>query len=82
MPAPKIFHSVLDKLFLKLNVKVTKNRVIMRIMWAGVLGGEFAQNVGFSCMLISDGSVVSFQQTAVAVLASVVVFLKTAVAVL
>ena len=31
---------------------------------------------------ISDGSVVSFQKTAVAVLASVVVFLKTAVAVL
>ena len=30
----------------------------------------------------SDGSVVSFQKTAVAVLASVVVFLKTAVAVL
>ena len=34
------------------------------------------------CMYISDGSVVSFQKTAVAVLASVVVFLKTAVAVL
>ena len=31
---------------------------------------------------ISDGSVVSFQKTAVAVLASVVVFLKTAVAVI
>ena len=31
---------------------------------------------------ISDGSVVSFQKTAVAVLAPVVVFLKTAVAVL
>ena len=30
----------------------------------------------------SDGSVVSFQETAVAVLASVVVFLKTAVVVL
>ena len=39
-----------------------------------------------SCMrcvvYFSDGSVVSFQKTAVAVLASVVVFLKTAVAVL
>ena len=35
------------------------------------------------CMLwTSDGSVVSFQKTAVAVLASVVVFFKTAVAVL
>jgi len=33
-------------------------------------------------LLISDGSVVSFQKTAVAVLASVVVFLITAVAVL
>ena len=33
-------------------------------------------------MLTSDGSVVSFQKTAVAVLASVVIFLKTAVAVL
>ena len=31
---------------------------------------------------VSDGSVVSFQKTAVAVLASVVVFLKTVVAVL
>ena len=31
---------------------------------------------------ISDGSVVSFQKTAVAVLAAVVVFLKTVVAVL
>ena len=37
-----------------------------------------------SCVHVrySDGSVVSFQKTAVAVLASVVVFLKTAVAVL
>ena len=33
-------------------------------------------------IVISDGSVVSFQKTAVAVLASVVVFFKTAVAVL
>ena len=33
-------------------------------------------------MQTSDGSVVSFQKTAVAVLASVVVFLKTAVVVL
>ena len=33
-------------------------------------------------LCISDGSVVSFQKTAVAVLASVEVFLKTAVAVL
>ena len=38
------------------------------------------QRARFVC--ISDGSVVSFQKTAVAVLASVVVFLKTAVAVL
>ena len=35
-----------------------------------------------SYVCISDGSVVSFQKTAVAVLASVVVFLKTVVAVL
>ena len=36
-----------------------------------------------SCVIqSSNGSVVSFQKTAVAVLASVVVFLKTAVAVL
>ena len=35
-----------------------------------------------TCGYISDGSVVSFQKTAVAVLASVEVFLKTAVAVL
>ena len=34
------------------------------------------------CNYISDGSVVSFQKTAVGVLASVVVFLITAVAVL
>ena len=34
------------------------------------------------CLWFSDGSVVSFQKIAVAVLASVVVFLKTAVAVL
>ena len=33
-------------------------------------------------MCTTDGSVVSFQKTAVAVLASVVVFLKTRVAVL
>ena len=33
-------------------------------------------------LLTSDGSVVSFQKTAVAVLASVVIFFKTAVAVI
>ena len=36
----------------------------------------------FEYIYISDGSFVSFQKTAVAVLASVVVFLKSAVAVL
>ena len=36
----------------------------------------------FIYVCISDGSVVSFQKTAVAVLASVVIFFKTAVAVL
>ena len=36
----------------------------------------------FKLLLFSDGSVVSFQKTAVSALASVVVFLKTAVAVL
>ena len=41
--------------------------------------GDVASN---EIVYISDGSVVSFQKTAVAVLAPVVVFLKTAVAVL
>ena len=35
-----------------------------------------------ACVYATDGFVVSFQKTAVAVLASVVVFLKTTVAVL
>ena len=43
---------------------------------------KLAAPLGLKRVYTSDGSVVSFQKTAVAVIASVVVFLKTAVAVL
>ena len=39
-------------------------------------------HTGINKLIYSDGLVVSFQKTAVAVIASVVVFLKTAVAVI
>ena len=44
-----------------------------------LMGNDISKTI---IVYFSDGSVVSFQKTAVAVLASVVVFLKTAVAVL
>ena len=57
---------------IELNITDTYGYIISK---TGILGK-------YICIYIGDGSVVSFQKTAVAVLASVVVFLKTAVAVL
>ena len=51
-------------------------------IWTKLLFSHYFSNGNKLCIPTSDGSVVSFQKTAVAVLASVVVFLKTAVAVL